>query len=514
MRCKRVCLVIHPREGQNFVRLTDILAVFAAAGWQTDLAIKEYPGHSVELATAAARQGYDLIIAYGGDGTVSQVINGVMNASGKGHGRSQSAVGVIPGGTANLWATELGIPADPVKAALALVNSEVRRVDVGRVEVQGLHFPGTAQERRSNDRQSQEKKTGLSSQARYYFLLMAGLGIDAAVLSHVKPSLKHRLGVFAINLSAAQTLSEQHPFPLEIQAMSRKKCRKVLWRGDALQVVVGNTRRRANDVEMTPNAYIDDGILDVCVIPAGTPLTTLQQATSLLLQRRPDDLTTEFFYGPHFSLHVPAPVALQLDGSAMKLNRYLSKSERTLLQQAEDLEHVLVTYQFDVLPGALHVAVPCAYDGDLFGHSASTKRPLPSSEQEADEKQSQQPEKQEYIEMNPSTRPLDIQPEQSQWADIERLEMLQAYGRKVVVVGVAADPEKKQTSIVAGSTPKLRTGELQPVAVVVDEGTSILTQTTQDASPTSVRELQEGMEMIVEGKKSKRGVISATRVLF
>ena len=282
MRCKRACLLMHPREGQNFVKLADILAVFAAAGWQTDIFVKEYPGHTMALATAAARKGYDVIIAYGGDGTVSQVINGVMNAHHKGHGHRKNVVGVIPGGTANLWATELGIPADPVKAALALVNSEARRVDVGRVVVEGLHVAGTAQEK-STDRQSHEKRVGLSARARHYFLLMAGLGIDAAVLGHVNPALKHRLGVFAINLSAAQTLTEQHPFPLEVQAARGKKHHDALWRGDALQVVVGNTRRRANDVEMTPNAYIDDGLLDVCVIPAGTPLTTLQQAASLLV---------------------------------------------------------------------------------------------------------------------------------------------------------------------------------------------------------------------------------------
>src|SRR6516164_78988 len=65
MHHRRACLVINPRDGQNLSKLTGILAVFAAADWQTDIAIKEYGGHIMELATKAAKKGYDLVIAYG-----------------------------------------------------------------------------------------------------------------------------------------------------------------------------------------------------------------------------------------------------------------------------------------------------------------------------------------------------------------------------------------------------------------------------------------------------------------
>ena len=54
MKSKKACLVINPRGGQNLARLTDMMAVFAAAGWKTDIAIKEYGGHTMELATRAA----------------------------------------------------------------------------------------------------------------------------------------------------------------------------------------------------------------------------------------------------------------------------------------------------------------------------------------------------------------------------------------------------------------------------------------------------------------------------
>src|SRR5437868_12270910 len=140
MRGKKASLIVNPRAGENLTKFTDILTILAAAGWKTDIELKEYGGQTMGLATEAAEDGYDLVIAYGGDGTVNQVVNGVMNAKGQ-----HSIVGVIPGGTANVWADEIGIPNDPVKAALTLVNSEVRKVDIGHVEVGSLTFSDETQ---------------------------------------------------------------------------------------------------------------------------------------------------------------------------------------------------------------------------------------------------------------------------------------------------------------------------------------------------------------------------------
>src|SRR5512141_998775 len=136
MKCKTAYLIINPRLGKNVVKLTDVIAVFSAAGWKTDIALKEFGGHTMQLAREAAGAGYDLVIGYGGDGTLNQVVNGVMAAK-----RRRSIVGVIPGGTANVWAHEIGMPEDPVKASLLLVNSEGRKVDLGRVEVDSLALP-------------------------------------------------------------------------------------------------------------------------------------------------------------------------------------------------------------------------------------------------------------------------------------------------------------------------------------------------------------------------------------
>jgi YegS/Rv2252/BmrU family lipid kinase len=334
MHCKRAYFIINPRDGQNLIKLTNILAVLSAAGWHTDTAIKEYGGHTMELATKAAEQGYDLVIAYGGDGTVNQVVNGIMNSK-----QQKCIVGVLPGGTVNQWAAEVSVPQDPVKAALALVSSDVRRVDVAHVEVTSLTFPTPSQKEEqspiwgAHDKKGPKRMGKSHSKARHHYLLMAGLGIDAAIMGRVNKTLKHRIGVAAVGLTATEQVPEQHVFPVEIRVTMKGSDSERVWQGEALQVIIGNTRRYANMVEITADASIDDGMLDACVITAGDPLSTMQQIASLLFRRKPDNQTAQFFRGERLSIRVPASIALHLDGSAVKLKDYLSKSNRNALQR-------------------------------------------------------------------------------------------------------------------------------------------------------------------------------------
>ncbi len=500
MYCKRVCLVINPRDGQNLSKLTGILAVFAAAGWHTDIALKEYGGHTMELATKAARQDYDLVIAYGGDGTLNQVVNGVMNDK-----KRKSIVGVLPGGTVNQWAAEVSIPQDPVKAALALVSSNVREVDVARVEVTSLTYLPTTQKEQQppgSDTHGKKERKGrgkTSSKARHHFLLMAGLGIDAAIMGRVNKTLKHHIGVAAVGIAATEQMPAQHAFPVEIWLTGKGRDTERVWQGEALQVIIGNTRRYANIVEITADASIDDGLLDACVITAGDPLSTVQQIASLLFRRKPDTRTTEFFRGAQLSIRVPGSIALQLDGSTVRLKDYLRKSDREALQCAGDMEHVMVTYQFDALPRALPVAIPCTYDGTLFEISHHDGASQTSAQKDT---------------VSDACQQTGTSSTEEQQQLREQLNILLEHGRKVTVVGVTTHPDKKRTYIVAGTTSKLSTGETTPVAICIDDSTTLLKQTGEPAAAVEVEQLQENMEIVVEGKKSERGVIHAASVVI
>lgn len=505
MRCKKACLVINPRAGENVAKLPDILAVLAAAGWSAKTFMKEYGKHSMQLATSAAEEGYDLVIAFGGDGTVNQVVNGVMNAKGK-----SSTVGLIPGGTANVWAHEIGVPEDPEKAALALINSDARKVDVGYVAVEGLTFAGATQSdqnaQQKQGKKARKKQSKSSSQARHHFLLMAGLGIDAAIMEHVSDALKDKIGPVAVGVAAAKELPERHTFPVEILSNDKGREGEVLWKGEAFQIVVGNTRKYANVLEMTPNAYIDDGILDVCVLTAGNPVGTVEEIASLILRRKPDNSSTEYFHGSHLSIRVPASVAMQLDGSAVDLDDYLSKFDAQALKNTGNAQQVMVTYRFDALPVALQVAIPRTYDDTLF-EKPSDKRELQLQQQQHLEEQKEQTQLAE--------QDKNAQQDGKQTEEVaELVKPLLEHGRKVTVEGTGPDPDKQDTYIIAGAAPKRSSGAVSPIAVRIDDNTTLLKRDGEHISPAVIQQLQEGTQIVVEGKKNKRGAIIASSVVI
>lgn len=349
------CLVVHPRSGHNLTRVADVVSVLARAGWTTDVVVKESKGQTMELAARAAEAGYDFVIAYGGDGTVNHVVNGVLALE----GRRSAVVGVIPGGTANVWAAEVGIPSDPVSAAQALVESEVRRVDVGHVGVESLSLGAGAS--------LSDHQTASAFGARRHFLLMAGLGLDAELMSRTPAALKHKLGVAAVVLTAVRQLPRMRTYPVQVRS---GEVDALLWEGRALQLVVGNTRSYGKVARMTPDALIDSGELDLSVITARSRLSALMQVISVMVRGRPAHAHSKAARSARFRVRAPASVDLQLDGSAVKLRKYLTEDARAALARARDLAGVTVTYRFDAIPAALRIAVPAGYDGPLFGGSS------------------------------------------------------------------------------------------------------------------------------------------------
>lgn len=491
MRSKKTCLVIDLRDGENIPKVPEMVSVLAAAGWKTDLVLKEFGGESLKLAEQAAKKGYDMVIAYGGDGTLNQVVNGVTNVGGK------SIVAVLPGGTANEWATEIEEPLDPVHSALALINSEAHPVDLGYVGVTGLVFPTAAQNSGSQPPAGQQvgkkvrkKQAKKARRSKHRFLLMAGLGLDSSIIAHVSKSLKYRVGRLAYAFSAIKEFPELHPFPLELREIADDGSTKLLWQGEAWQVIFGNTRLYAGFAEITPGAHVDDGKLDVAVIAAGNVFKTVEEFVSLLVEHRSADADTKYFQGAHFSVRVPASIGLHLDGSVVELDDYLSTSEKDALAQANAAGQPLVEYRFDAEPAALHMVIPRTYSGALFAHWTPQAQP-----QEGDQQQ------------NGSGA-------QTQPTPPELVKTLLEQGTKVTVTGAGPEAEKPGTFIIAGTTQNPNTGDTSPVAVRVNDKSMILQKSGQPIPTTSVLQLQEGVEIVVDGKKGKNGSMRATRVVI
>lgn len=479
MKIKNACILVDLRSGDDIVKVPDLIAVLDAAGWKTDITLKEYGGETLQLAEQAAKDGYDLVIGYGGDGTLNDTLNGVMYAGGK------HIVGDIPGGTFNEWAGAIDLPTDAMKAALDLVNSDARKIDLGHIEVEGLTLPNG----------EIHKKPKKPTNTRQYFFLHVGLGIDAAVMSHISKPLKYRFGQLAFDLSAVKELPQQHPFPVKVESMDDAGNIGMRWEGEALEVVISKTRKYAGIVDIAPDAYLDDGLLNVCVFKATGPIDTVEQAASLLFRKEPDSASTQYFRGAHLSISVPATIGMQVDGSVVDLTDYLHKSERDALKSAANPKDVMVNYRFDAKPRAVRVAVPRTYNGPLFG------RPTPSgnSQQQSTTNSTQQQNNQaQGVPQNLPTL----------------FEALKAHGLKVNVVGVAPNPAKKDTYIIGGHYTKENTDETKPAGIVVDDNTTVLNAHGEQISPATVQDLQDNVTVVVEGNKNKRGVIRAQYLML
>lgn len=318
----RACLITNPRSGRGGVDLSTVLPVLQAHGWHAVVRAKQHGGHATELARDAARDGFDVVVNCAGDGTLNEIANGLAG--------TDVAVGTIPGGTANLWAHEVGISQRLDVAALQLVGAERRRVDLGRVTINGRHGR--------------------------YFVLMAGLGFDGAVMGRVSKPLKNRIGPAAVGLAAVQALPSFHPVAV------RADVDGLHWQGRVSQVIVGNTRRYGGFTRITADAYVDDGLLDVCLITATGPVAVGRQVAALLLRQRPSAQTAESYRVPRVTIYAPVTLPLQLDGGSVRVKEKPGPAG--------------ISYAFSLLAHGLTVLVPPTYDGDLFQEGSMARSPL------------------------------------------------------------------------------------------------------------------------------------------
>jgi len=184
---RRVALIYNPASGQYSARrdaaIRSALAVFREAGVEAKAYITDSPDSAALHAREAVNGGCDAIVACGGDGTVHAVLQALVGTS--------VALGVIPLGTANALAANLGLIGSPAKVARILIGASPERVPVGRI-----HF--------HDDKGAEDSR---------YFLVAAGVGADALLMSRLDPGLKRRLG-YLLYLIEAFRLWATHPFPL------------------------------------------------------------------------------------------------------------------------------------------------------------------------------------------------------------------------------------------------------------------------------------------------------------
>ncbi len=209
-------------RGRALRRWPGVRASLVDAGWSVEEVRSEAPGQAVRLAAELARSGAQVVLAVGGDGTANEVANGLAQAG----ALEAVTLGVVPLGTANDFATCLGIPSDLRTATQVLVRGQRRRVDLGR----------------ANDR---------------WFVNVAGVGFDAEVARWVNQRSKVVRGTAMYVLGIFRTLLRYRPTEVDVFLDG------VPWNARAFLVAVGNSPAYAGGVRMCPDARPDDGQLEV-----------------------------------------------------------------------------------------------------------------------------------------------------------------------------------------------------------------------------------------------------------
>ncbi|NTV63287.1 MAG: diacylglycerol kinase family lipid kinase [Oscillochloris sp.] len=271
----RTRVIFNPTAGSaeaNEGELSAAATAWREHGWSVELTPTIGPGDGRRLAREAADRGYDLVVAAGGDGTINDVINGLAN--------TKTALATLPLGTMNVWARELRLPLQPRAAASTMLSWQIRPIDLGRAD----------------DR---------------YFLLMAGIGFDAAITAGIKADEKRRLGALAYVLRGIDQAMRIRG------SRSRIKIDGRTMTGRVLMVVIGNSQLYGGLVKITHRASIDDGLLDVCVIRGDNGMSALRHLVAILRRRYSHDPEIEYYRAHSVQVISNPRLPVQVDGDAI-----------------------------------------------------------------------------------------------------------------------------------------------------------------------------------------------------
>lgn len=220
---RKALLILHGKQAQNEEVRAAILAL-RERGWQLAVRLTWEGGDAARLVQEALAAGYPTLIAGGGDGTLREVAEALALAGG------QASLALLPLGTANDFCRAAGIPLLPAEA-LALLECEPRPIDLGEVDGQ-------------------------------LFLNMATGGFGSRVTANTSEELKKLLGGAAYFLTGLSRFAEVH------SAFGRFGGPGFAWEGDFLALGIGNGRQAGGGHVLCPQAQVDDGLLDVCIVPA------------------------------------------------------------------------------------------------------------------------------------------------------------------------------------------------------------------------------------------------------
>ena len=311
MSQKRATIIYNPMSGRPGRRADDVrqmTALLAERGIEADMSATSGPDDASRLSEQAVRSKTDVIISYGGDGTLNEVIQGMAE--------SQTALAVWPGGTSNVVARDLGVPFGIGEIADMIAAGKTTRISLG-----------LARRLEEGNEAIDESTSGPRAMSRY-FVMMAGIGLDASIARSVNKKLKRRTGEFAYWMSGIRHLFlwRAEPFMIEVDGNGFK----------GAFALIGNGKGYGGGMMLTPGAKLHEPWFEIYILPPLANNFAYLRALGACMRGRPEVAGVTLVRGKHVKANSAHEPWVEADG--------------------EIIGPLPMT--FDIVPDALSVIVP------------------------------------------------------------------------------------------------------------------------------------------------------------
>ena len=294
-KIRNIHIIINPAAGIGESILPIINASMKEADIKWEASITHQVGDAVQYAKAAVKDRVDALAVYGGDGTLREAISGLIG--------SEIPLVILPGGSANVMATELGIPTDLKEACKLLSHGSLKTktIDVGQFD-------------------------------KHYFIIGISLGFEADVVKGADRDTKNKIGIFAYLFSAIAALKKTKKcvYHLKIDGQEHEV--------QGFMCLITNTGNLGfSNISFDKHIDVSDGLLDVVVVRKANLSLFKLMVITLLKRERPDNLElVEHWQGKDISISSSPKQTLQCDGEVLKT----------------------MPLHIKIIPGAIKVLVP------------------------------------------------------------------------------------------------------------------------------------------------------------
>lgn len=272
----KIKLIINPQAGfnsnseRNVAKIKELLG----PGNELDIHLTEKRFDAFNVSREAAADGYDIIVGGGGDGTINQVINGVVHAG------KPVPIGFLPMGTSNAYALSLGIPLDLSKACQVILGRNIKKIDLGRTN---------------------------TSSGYHYFISMAGAGFDAQTVDSVNPAVRKVLGgIIAHLIAGVYSLLAFDRARLHVEVDGEKH--------EGYQIFIFNGKFYGGYIKAAPHADMTDGYLDVYLFKNGKKKDVVRYFSGVIGRFHLKFKDIDYFRAKNIKLEASDEVLIQLDG--------------------------------------------------------------------------------------------------------------------------------------------------------------------------------------------------------